>query len=103
MGFMIECPNLLFMGGKLSGLHHPQGLSHEIHSYSNIYPNTYVISQHLILKMSFRPTHIKMKMKDLTFTRRIVSVMEMTNRQQSVGLGCLKSAIQLTKKDGHTA
>ena len=45
MGFMIECPNLLFVNGKALLVFCPQGLSHEIHSYSNIYPNTYVIGQ----------------------------------------------------------
>ncbi|WP_288647725.1 sucrose-6-phosphate hydrolase [uncultured Enterococcus sp.] len=61
MGFMIECPNLLFVNGKALLVFCPQGLSHEIHSYSNIYPNTYVIGQTFDFEKNelSDPTHIK--------------------------------------------
>lgn len=44
MGFMVECPNLVFVEDKVVLLFCPQGLDKEILSYQNIYPNTYVIA-----------------------------------------------------------
>lgn len=43
LGFMIECPNLLFVDEKTLLIFCPQGLDKTLHSYDNIYPNTYVI------------------------------------------------------------
>lgn len=45
LGFMIECPNLLFLDDKALLIFCPQGLSKKRHSYDNIYPNTYVIGE----------------------------------------------------------
>jgi beta-fructofuranosidase len=45
MGFMIECPNLLFTENHALLLFCPQGLDQEICSYRNIYPNMYVIGE----------------------------------------------------------
>ena len=45
MGFMIECPNLVFIAGKPLLLFCPQGLVHSSLDYQNIYPNTYVIGE----------------------------------------------------------
>lgn len=44
MGFMVECPNLVFVDGKALLLFCPQGLEKEILPYQNIYPNTYVVA-----------------------------------------------------------
>lgn len=44
MGFMVECPNLVFIEGKAVFLFCPQGLDKNILSYKNIYPNTYIIA-----------------------------------------------------------
>lgn len=42
MGFMVECPNLIFIDQKPIFLFCPQGLDKNIKFYQNIYPNTYV-------------------------------------------------------------
>ncbi|MBV7390822.1 sucrose-6-phosphate hydrolase [Enterococcus sp. ALS3] len=44
MGFMIECPNLIFTDDHAVLLFCPQGIDHEQLNYQNIYPNTYVIA-----------------------------------------------------------
>ncbi|MFD2829481.1 sucrose-6-phosphate hydrolase [Corticicoccus populi] len=43
MGFMVECPNLLFIDEQPVLLFCPQGLDKNIKPYQNIFPNTYVI------------------------------------------------------------
>ncbi|WP_066188930.1 MULTISPECIES: sucrose-6-phosphate hydrolase [Gracilibacillus] len=43
MGFMVECPNLVFVDQQPVLLFCPQGLDTEIASYQNIFPNMYVI------------------------------------------------------------
>ena len=43
MGFMVECPNLVFVDQQPILLFCPQGLDKQIRSYQNIYPNMYVI------------------------------------------------------------
>ncbi|PAV28422.1 sucrose-6-phosphate hydrolase [Virgibacillus profundi] len=43
MGFMVECPNLVFVDNQPVLLFCPQGLDNEITPYQNIYPNMYVI------------------------------------------------------------
>ncbi|MFL0441135.1 sucrose-6-phosphate hydrolase [Enterococcus pernyi] len=45
MGFMIECPNLVFIDGKALLLFCPQGLEQSILEYQNIYPNAYIIGE----------------------------------------------------------
>lgn len=42
MGFMIECPNLVFDDQQPILLFCPQGIDHSLLDYQNIYPNTYV-------------------------------------------------------------
>lgn len=42
MGFMIECPNLVFVNQQPILLFCPQGIDHSLLDYQNIYPNTYV-------------------------------------------------------------
>lgn len=44
MGFMVECPNLVFVDEKPVFLFCPQGLDKAIMDYQNIYPNTYVVA-----------------------------------------------------------
>ncbi len=44
MGFMVECPNLIFTNDKAVLLFCPQGLDKEVLDYQNIYPNTYVVA-----------------------------------------------------------
>lgn len=51
MGFMIECPNLVFTNNQVVLLFCPQGISHDKLDYQNIYPNTYVIGD------NFNPTN----------------------------------------------
>src|SRR5690625_1154287 len=43
MGFMVECPNLVFIDDQPVLLFCPQGLDKNITPYQNIYPNMYVI------------------------------------------------------------
>lgn len=43
MGFMVECPNLIFIDDQPVLLFCPQGLEKNITPYQNIYPNMYVI------------------------------------------------------------
>ncbi|WP_374285739.1 sucrose-6-phosphate hydrolase [Lactococcus sp.] len=47
MGYMIECPNLVFVDGKAVLIFCPQGLDQSILSYGNIYPNLFVIADSL--------------------------------------------------------
>ncbi|MBO1305175.1 sucrose-6-phosphate hydrolase [Enterococcus sp. 669A] len=42
MGFMVECPNLVFIDGTPVLLFCPQGLDSKLNPYQNIYPNTYI-------------------------------------------------------------
>lgn len=42
MGFMVECPNLIFIEDKPVFIFCPQGLDKTILPYKNIYPNTYI-------------------------------------------------------------
>lgn len=42
MGYMIECPNLVFVDDQPVLIFCPQGLDKKITSYENIYPNMYV-------------------------------------------------------------
>ena len=42
---MIECPNLVFIDGLPVLIYCPQGLSKNVLSYDNIYPNMYKIGQ----------------------------------------------------------
>ena len=44
MGYMIECPNLIFINNTPVLIFCPQGLDQSICSYGNIYPNTYLIA-----------------------------------------------------------
>ncbi|GCF95375.1 invertase [Enterococcus florum] len=45
MGFMVECPNLVFIEETPVFLFCPQGLDKEITDYQNIYPNTYIVAE----------------------------------------------------------
>ncbi|MHA3065054.1 sucrose-6-phosphate hydrolase [Lacticaseibacillus saniviri] len=44
LGYMMECPNIAFVDGKVVILFCPQGLARSRFNYQNIYPNTYVIA-----------------------------------------------------------
>lgn len=44
MGYMIECPNLVFVDDKPVLIFCPQGLDKQTFDYQNIYPNLYVIA-----------------------------------------------------------
>lgn len=44
LGYMIECPNLAFVDGKVVLLFCPQGLDRQSFSYTNIYPNMYIVA-----------------------------------------------------------
>lgn len=44
LGFMVECPNLIFIDNQAVLLFCPQGLDQKQLSYQNIYPNTYVVA-----------------------------------------------------------
>ncbi|MEO1770048.1 sucrose-6-phosphate hydrolase [Candidatus Enterococcus ferrettii] len=45
MGFMVECPNLVFIEETPVLLFCPQGLDQEALDYQNIYPNTYIVAE----------------------------------------------------------
>lgn len=44
LGYMIECPNLAFVDGKVALIFCPQGLDQSLLAYGNIYPNVYLIA-----------------------------------------------------------
>ncbi|GAJ26662.1 sucrose-6-phosphate hydrolase [Liquorilactobacillus sucicola DSM 21376 = JCM 15457] len=43
MGYMIECPSLVFVENKPILIFCPQGLNKEVTSYENIYPNVFIL------------------------------------------------------------
>lgn len=45
MGYMIECPNLVFIQEQPILIFCPQGLSSKLTHYQNLYPNTYVVGK----------------------------------------------------------
>ena len=47
MGYMIECPNLVFIDDKPVLIFCPQGLDKNVANYDNIYPNMYVVGDKL--------------------------------------------------------
>lgn len=47
LGYMVECPNLVFIDDRPVLLFCPQGMSKKTSFYENIYPNSYVIGEHL--------------------------------------------------------
>ncbi|POD88583.1 Beta-fructofuranosidase [Lactiplantibacillus plantarum subsp. plantarum] len=44
-GYMIECPNIVWIDQQPVLLFCPQGLSQQTLAYQNIYPNTYFIAE----------------------------------------------------------
>lgn len=50
LGFMVECPNLLFIDGKLVILLCPQGMGKSVLEYQNVYPNTYILAEDYIIE-----------------------------------------------------
>lgn len=61
MGFMVECPNLVFSNDKALLLFCPQGLDKSICHYDNIYPNMYIIGDNYDLESNSitNPTELK--------------------------------------------
>ncbi|MCP9328594.1 sucrose-6-phosphate hydrolase [Liquorilactobacillus satsumensis] len=56
LGYMIECPNLVFVAQQPVLIFCPQGLDPEIAAYQNIYPNMYLIGSNCNLeKGEFTP------------------------------------------------
>ena len=47
MGFMVECPNLVFIDDHPVFLFCPQGLDKTVMAYQNIYPNAYIVADAL--------------------------------------------------------
>nr|WP_268744891.1 GH32 C-terminal domain-containing protein [Agrilactobacillus composti] len=45
LGYMVECPNLIFIDQQPVLIFCPQGLSQTIASYDNIYPNMYIVGE----------------------------------------------------------
>ena len=43
MGYMVECPNLVFVDDHAVMIFCPQGLNKQVSDYQNIYPNMYLI------------------------------------------------------------
>lgn len=57
MGYMIECPNLVFVNDQPVLIFCPQGLDKSIASYDNIYPNMYSVGKNIDLSQAkFTPT-----------------------------------------------
>ncbi|WP_125709902.1 sucrose-6-phosphate hydrolase [Lacticaseibacillus porcinae] len=44
LGYMIECPNLAFVDGKVALIFCPQGLEQSLLEYGNIHPNVYLLA-----------------------------------------------------------
>lgn len=56
MGYMIECPNLVFVDDQPVLIFCPQGLDKKVAPYENIYPNMYLIGKDIDLsKAEFTP------------------------------------------------
>lgn len=45
MGYMIECPNLVFVDGQPVLIFCPQGIAQSVLKHQNIYPNAYVVGK----------------------------------------------------------
>jgi len=45
MGYMVECPNLVFVDGQPVLIFCPQGISQDVLKYQNVYPNTYIVGK----------------------------------------------------------
>lgn len=45
MGYMIECPNLVFVDGQPVLIFCPQGIDQKVLQYDNVYPNAYIIGK----------------------------------------------------------
>lgn len=43
MGYMVECPNLVFVDDQPVLIFCPQGLDKKVADYENIYPNMYIV------------------------------------------------------------
>lgn len=50
LGFMVECPTLIFIDQKPVLIFCPQGMDKSDLSYQNIYPNTYIVGESFDLK-----------------------------------------------------
>lgn len=48
-GYMVECPNLIFVSNRPVFLYCPQGLPKSVFDYKNIYPNLYMIGDQVDL------------------------------------------------------
>ena len=61
MGFMIECPNLLFSNDQVIFIFCPQGISQDVVVYDNIFPNTYLLADEFNPEKNelINPTHLK--------------------------------------------
>lgn len=59
MGYMIECPNLVFVDGEPVLIFCPQGLDKSITNYDNVFPNMYLIGDDIDLSHAkFSPTQL---------------------------------------------
>ncbi|MDU5333209.1 sucrose-6-phosphate hydrolase [Enterococcus sp.] len=52
LGFMVECPNLLFIEDQTLLLLCPQGLDKSVLDYQNVYPNTYILADRFLKEES---------------------------------------------------
>lgn len=65
MGYMIECPNLIFVNKQPLLIFCPQGLDKKIASYHNIYPNTYLLGKNINLNQAeFKETKVGLQNLD---------------------------------------
>lgn len=59
MGYMVECPNLVFVDGKPVFIFCPQGLDKNVTDYQNVYPNMYWVGE----SFDFETGHFETKQK----------------------------------------
>lgn len=59
MGYMVECPNLVFVDGKPVFIFCPQGLDKKVTDYQNVYPNMYWVGE----SFDFDTGHFETKQK----------------------------------------
>lgn len=45
MGYMVECPNLVFVDGQPVLIFCPQGISQDVLKHQNVYPNAYIVGK----------------------------------------------------------
>ena len=106
MGYMIECPNLVFVNNYPVLIFCPQGLDKSVADYKNIYPNMYWIGKDINLsEAKFTPLQDHPANLDDGFD--VYALKHLTHRMEMLmlflGLVFQTVLIQLIKRTGPIA